>query len=105
MQADIPGWVSSNKHRVVSWEQKDDTHATLTLERSDSFLYGGCGMSSTKELGRNPPPSAQLQQKVQILERAAQAPALTVEDFERDSWDRRRGGGRPWTQLRPPCRW
>lgn len=42
VQAEIP-WLGrqSIRHRIVSWSQDDDTHATLTLERSDSFLYGG----------------------------------------------------------------
>jgi len=42
VQAEIP-WLGRQaiRHRVVSWTQDDDTHATLTLERSDSFLYGG----------------------------------------------------------------
>jgi hypothetical protein len=42
VQADIP-WLGKQaiKHRIVAWNQDDDTHATLTLERSDSFLYGG----------------------------------------------------------------
>ncbi|WFR66647.1 hypothetical protein P9139_18155 [Curtobacterium flaccumfaciens] len=42
VQADIP-WLGrqSIRHRIVAWSQDDDTHATLTLERSDSFLYGG----------------------------------------------------------------
>jgi hypothetical protein len=42
VQADIP-WLGrqSIRHRIVAWNQDDDTHATLTLERSDSILYGG----------------------------------------------------------------
>lgn len=28
-------------HRIVAWELNTDTTATLTLERSDSFIYGG----------------------------------------------------------------
>lgn len=29
------------RHRIVSWSPVDDTTAQLTLQRSDSFLYGG----------------------------------------------------------------
>jgi hypothetical protein len=29
------------RHRIVSWSPLDDTTARLTLQRSDSFLYGG----------------------------------------------------------------
>lgn len=42
VHADIP-WLGrqSISHRIVAWNQDDDNHATLTLERSDAFLYGG----------------------------------------------------------------
>lgn len=42
VQADIP-WLGQVRirHRIVAWSPTDDHHATLTLERSDSFLYGG----------------------------------------------------------------
>lgn len=42
VQADLP-WLGKVqiRHRIVAWSPTSDNHATLSLERSDSFLYGG----------------------------------------------------------------
>lgn len=42
VQADVP-WLGrvDLRHRVVAWEPVDDETAHLSLERSDSFTYGG----------------------------------------------------------------